>query len=136
PIETPATFCYGRRRLDEPLKEPAVAKTVFKKIIDGELPAKIVYDDDRCLAFEDVNPQAPTHFLVIPRKEIPSLADATEADRELLGHLLLVGHKVAGQQGLTNGYRVVINIGDDGGQTVPHLHVHVLGGRRMTWPPG
>jgi histidine triad (HIT) family protein len=110
--------------------------TVFKKIIDGELPAKIVYDDDRCLAFQDVNPQAPTHVLVIPRQEIASLAEASEADRDLLGHLLLVAHKVAAQQGLDHGYRVVINVGDDGGQTVPHLHIHVLGGRRLTWPPG
>lgn len=114
----------------------AVTKTIFKKIIDGELPAKIVYDDEQCLAFQDVNPQAPIHFLVIPRKEIPSLADADEEDRKLLGHLLLVADKVARQEGLTNGYRTVINIGDDGGQTVPHLHVHVLGGRRLTWPPG
>ena len=115
---------------------PTVAKTVFKKIIDGELPAEIVYEDDRCLAFQDVNPQAPTHFLVIPRQEIPSLADATDADRDLLGHLLLVAATVAKQQGLTDGYRVVANIGDEGGQTVPHLHLHVLGGRRMAWPPG
>lgn len=113
-----------------------MTKSIFKKIIDGELPAKIVYDDEQCLAFQDVNPQAPVHFLVIPRKEIPSLADADEEDRELLGHLLLVADKVARQEGLTNGYRTVINIGDDGGQTVPHLHVHVLGGRRLTWPPG
>jgi histidine triad (HIT) family protein len=113
-----------------------VAKTVFKKIIDGEIPANIVYEDDRCLAFQDVNPQAPTHFLVIPRKEIPSLAEATDSDRELLGHLLVVANNIAGEQGLKDGYRTVINIGDDGGQTVPHLHVHVLGGRRLTWPPG
>ncbi|MGC1274701.1 MAG: histidine triad nucleotide-binding protein [Planctomycetaceae bacterium] len=113
-----------------------MAKTIFKKIIDGELPATIVYEDDRCLAFQDVNPQAPTHFLVIPRQEIPSLAEAAEADAGLLGHLLLVAEKVAKQEGLMNGYRVAINIGDDGGQTVPHLHVHVLGGRHLDWPPG
>ena len=113
-----------------------MAKTVFKKIIDGEIPANIVYDDDHCLAFQDVNPQAPTHFLVIPRKEIPSLADAVESDRDLLGHLLFVANKVAKEQGLTEGYRTVINIGEDGGQTVPHLHIHVLGGRRLNWPPG
>ena len=113
-----------------------MAKTVFKKIIDGEIPAKLVYEDDRCLAFRDVNPQAPTHVLVIPRKEIPSLAEATEEDRDLLGHLLLAGDKIAKQLGLASGYRVVINIGDDGGQTVPHLHVHILGGRPMGWPPG
>jgi histidine triad (HIT) family protein len=113
-----------------------VARTVFKRIIDGELPAKIVYEDDRCLAFQDVNPQAPTHVLVIPRKEIPSLADATEEDRDLLGHLLLVADKVAKQEGLAGGYRTVINAGENAGQTVPHLHVHVLGGRRLGWPPG
>jgi len=114
----------------------AVAKTVFKRIIDGEIPANIVYEDDRCLAFQDVNPQAPTHFLVIPRKEIPSLDQATDADRELLGHLLVVANTIASEQGLKDGYRTVINIGEDGGQTVPHLHVHVLGGRRLGWPPG
>jgi histidine triad (HIT) family protein len=113
-----------------------VAKTVFKRIIDGELPAKLVHNDDRCVAFQDVNPQAPTHVLVIPRKEIPSLADATEEDRDLLGHLMLVAHQIARQQGLESGYRVVINIGEDAGQTVSHLHVHVLGGRKLGWPPG
>ena len=113
-----------------------MAKTVFKRIIDGELPANLLFEDDRCLAFQDVNPQAPTHVLVIPRQEIPSLAEATEADRDLLGHLLLVAHQVARQQNLTNGYRVVVNIGEDGGQTVSHLHIHVLGGRRLGWPPG
>lgn len=113
-----------------------MAKTVFKKIIDGEIPANVVYEDDLCLAFRDVNPQAPTHVLVIPRKEIPSLADATAADRDLLGHLLLAADKVAKQLDLAAGYRVVINIGEDGGQTVPHLHVHVLGGRSLGWPPG
>lgn len=113
-----------------------MAKTVFGKIIDGEIPAKIVYEDDRCLAFRDVNPQAPTHLLVIPRKEIPSLADAAEEDRDLLGHLLLAANKIAQQLNLTGGYRVVINIGDDAGQTVPHLHIHLLGGRPLGWPPG
>ncbi len=110
--------------------------TVFKKIIDGELPAKIIYDDERCLAFHDVNPQAPTHVLVIPRQEIASLAETTDADGELLGHLLSVARRIAAEQGLTGGYRVVINAGDDGGQTVPHLHLHVLGGRPLGWPPG
>lgn len=113
-----------------------MSKTIFKKIIDGELPAKIVYDDEHCLAFQDVNPQAPTHFLVIPRKEISSLADANEEDQALLGHLLLVADQVARQEGLAEGYRTVINIGENGGQTVPHLHIHVLGGRRLAWPPG
>lgn len=113
-----------------------MAKTVFKKIIDGEIPAAVVYEDELCLAFRDANPQAPTHVLVIPREEIPSLADATGADRDLLGHLLLAADKVAKQLGLTGGYRAVINAGEDAGQTVPHLHVHVLGGRALGWPPG
>ena len=113
-----------------------MAKTVFQRIIDGELPANIVYEDDRCLAFDDVNPQAPTHVLVIPRKPIPSLEEATEADRDLLGHLLLVAARVARDAGLSHGYRTVINIGEEGGQAVPHLHVHLLGGRRLDWPPG
>lgn len=111
-------------------------KTIFKRIIDGEVPADKVHEDDRCLAFRDVNPQAPTHVLVIPKKEIPSLADAEDDDSDLLGHLLSVARKVAVQEGLTNGYRTVINCGADGGQSVDHLHIHVLGGRKLAWPPG
>ncbi len=110
--------------------------TIFKKIIDKEIPAKIVYEDDRCLAFEDIAPQAPTHVLVIPKKEIPSLAHATAEDEALLGHLMLVAAKVAQERGLDGGFRVVTNAGPDGGQTVDHLHLHVLGGRKLTWPPG
>lgn len=110
--------------------------TIFKKIIDKEIPAKIVYEDDRCLAFEDIAPQAPTHVLVIPKKEIPSLAHATAEDEALLGHLMLVAAKVAQDRGLDGGFRVVTNAGPDGGQTVDHLHLHVLGGRKLTWPPG
>lgn len=111
-------------------------KTIFKRIIDREIPAKIVHEDDRCLAFHDVNPQAPVHVLVIPRKEIPSLADASDADAELLGHLLVTARHLAAKLGLANGYRIVINAGPDGGQTVDHLHVHLLGGRSLGWPPG
>lgn len=111
-------------------------KTIFKRIIDREIPATIIYEDDLCLAFKDVNPQAPTHVLVIPKKEIPSLADSTDADEALLGRLLSVARKIAVDLGLTNGYRTVINCGRDGGQSVDHLHVHVLGGRALTWPPG
>ncbi|HZG38443.1 MAG TPA: histidine triad nucleotide-binding protein [Nodosilinea sp.] len=111
--------------------------TIFGKIIRKEIPANIVYEDDLCLAFTDVNPQAPTHVLVIPKQPIPSLADATPDDKELLGHLLLTVKQVADQMGLTeNGYRVVINTGTDGGQTVFHLHLHLLGGRSLGWPPG
>ena len=112
------------------------ARTIFKRIIDREIPASIVYEDDKCLAFRDVNPQAPVHVLVIPRKEIASLKDAADDDSALLGHLLSVARKVAAQEELAQGYRVVINSGPDGGQTVDHLHLHVLGGRRLTWPPG
>ena len=111
-------------------------KTIFKRIIDKEIPASIVYEDDRCLAFRDVNPQAPTHVLVIPRKEISSLDDASDDDTVLLGHLLATARKLAGQFGLARGYRVVINCGPDGGQSVDHLHVHLLGGRALEWPPG
>ena len=111
-------------------------KTIFKKIIDRELEADIVYEDDRSLAFRDINPQAPTHVLIVPKKEIPSLNDLAEEDRELVGHLFLVASKLARQLGLDGGYRTVINCGPDAGQTVDHLHLHLLGGRRMTWPPG
>ena len=111
-------------------------KTIFKKIIDKEIPADIVYEDSECLAFRDISPQAPTHILVIPKKEIPSLAEADDADAGLLGHLLIAAKKVAEQEGLTKGYRTVLNCGADGGQSVDHLHVHVLGGRKLAWPPG
>ena len=112
------------------------AKTIFKRIIDKEIPAKIIYEDDKCLAFEDTNPQAPVHLLVVPRKAISSLATATDEDSHLLGHLLSTVRRLATQLGLAQGYRVVINCGPDGGQTVDHLHVHVLGGRPLGWPPG
>ncbi len=111
-------------------------KTIFKKIIDGEIPANIVYDDDRCLAFTDIAPQAPTHLLVIPKQEIASLADVTENDAPLMGHMWTVIPQLAKQLKLDGGYRVVVNCGDDGGQEVPHLHFHILGGRKMAWPPG
>lgn len=110
--------------------------TVFKRIIDGEIPADIVYQDDLCLAFRDIAPKAPIHVLVIPKKEIASLDDADESDQALLGHLLLVCQKVAEQEGLHNGYRIVTNCGPGGGQEVMHLHLHVMGGRDLTWPPG
>lgn len=113
-----------------------MAKTIFKRIIDKEIPAKIVFEDDRCLAFHDVNPQAPTHVLVIPKQEIPSLAAAGDQDAAVLGHLLIAARQVAKQLGLERGFRVVINSGPDGGQTVDHLHLHILGGRPLTWPPG
>lgn len=110
--------------------------TIFGKIIRREIPADIVYEDDLAIAFKDVQPHAPVHILVIPKKPLAKLADAQESDRDLLGHLLLTAKRVAQEAGLTNGYRVVINTDSDGGQSVYHLHLHILGGRHMTWPPG
>jgi len=112
------------------------AKTIFARIIDREIPADIVYEDDDCLAFRDVSPQAPTHVLLIPKRAIASLADLGSADAPLLGHMLLVIRKLAEELGLSNGYRVVANCGPDGGQSVDHLHFHLLGGRPLSWPPG
>lgn len=111
-------------------------KTIFKRIIDREIPAKIVYEDDLCLAFHDVHPQAPVHVLVIPKKEIPSAADLTAEDQLLAGHLLLTVAKIAAQLGLEKGYRIVVNCGPWGGQSVDHLHLHLLSGRPLNWPPG
>ena len=109
---------------------------LFQKIIDRQLKADIVYEDERCLAFRDVNPQAPVHVLIIPRKVIATHDDITEADRDLLGHLHVVAARLAGQMGLQDGYRLVLNCKEQAGQTVPHLHLHLLGGRDMRWPPG
>jgi histidine triad (HIT) family protein len=109
---------------------------IFCKIVAGEIPAKRLFEDGNCVAFADVNPQAPVHLLVVPRQHIASLAAVAEEQTTLAGHLLVVAAKVAKQHGLANGFRIVINTGDDGGQTVHHLHVHVLGGRQMHWPPG
>lgn len=112
-------------------------KTIFKKIIDGEIPAKIVYQDELCLAFHDVSPQAPIHVLLIPKKEIINVAGLAEEDRELAGHLLLTAGKIARELGIEQtGYRVVANCGRDGGQSVDHLHLHILAGRGLKWPPG
>ncbi len=111
-------------------------KTIFKRIIDREIPAKILYEDDLCLAFADVTPKAPTHVLVIPKQEIPSIADIADDDKPLIGHLYTVIRDLAKQLGLGNGYRVVVNCGPDAGQTVNHLHFHLLGGRKFDWPPG
>jgi histidine triad (HIT) family protein len=111
-------------------------ETIFSKIIARTIPARIEYEDDRCLAFHDVAPQAPVHVLVIPKRPITSLADVGDEDAPLLGHLLAVAARLARQLGLSQGYRLVINCGRDGGQTVDHLHVHLLGGRGLGWPPG
>ncbi len=110
--------------------------TIFGKIIRREIPADIVYEDDLALAFKDVNPQAPTHILVIPKKPISQLSAASQKDGALMGHLLMTVKKVAEQANLSNGYRVVINNGVDAGQSVDHLHLHILGDRTMNWPPG
>ena len=109
---------------------------IFKKIIDGQIKADIVHQDEQCLAFRDINPQAPVHVIIIPRKEIPTHADITPADVELLGHLHLVAQQLAIKLGLAEGYRLVVNCKERAGQTVPHLHLHLLGGRSFGWPPG
>lgn len=110
--------------------------TIFEKIIAREIPAKIIWEDDDALAFHDVNPQAPVHILIVPKKVIPRLAAASDGDRALLGKLLLTARDLARKLELSNGYRVVINTGPDAGESVPHLHVHVLGKRALAWPPG
>jgi histidine triad (HIT) family protein len=111
-------------------------KTIFKRIIDKEIQTKILYEDDHCLAFSDINPQAPTHVLLIPKKEIRSLDHLDAEDQMLLGHLLMIISKLAEELDLDGGYRVVVNCGPDAGQTVDHLHLHLLGGRTLRWPPG
>ena len=113
-----------------------MADTIFAKIIRREIPAQIEYEDKLCLAFHDVSPQAPTHILVIPKKPLPSLAEVTDAEIPLLGHLMRVATDIATKLNLVNGYRLVVNCGTDGGQTVNHLHIHLLGGRSLGWPPG
>ena len=112
-------------------------KTIFQKIIDREIPAKLAHEDDLCIAIHDVNPQAPVHVLVIPKKHLARVGEATATDQALLGHLLLTAAAVAKKLGLAeSGYRLVINNGRDGGESVPHLHVHLLGQRPLAWPPG
>jgi histidine triad (HIT) family protein len=113
-----------------------MSETIFSKIIRKEIPAEIVYEDDLVLAFRDVNPQAPVHILVIPKQPIESLATVNTSDQDVLGHILLTIQRVANQERLENGYRVVTNVGSEGGQTVFHLHFHLLGKRSFSWPPG
>ncbi len=114
-----------------------MSKTLFEKIAGREIPAAIVFEDDSILAFRDINPQAPVHVIIVPKKPIPRIAEAQAGDQKLLGHLLLKAAEVAAQLGLDKtGYRLVINNGADGGETVPHLHCHILGGRHLQWPPG
>lgn len=113
-----------------------MAKTLFQRIIDREIPAKIQHEDDLCIAIHDIQPQAPVHVLVIPKRHIARIGEANTSDQAVLGHLLLTAAKVARDLNLAEGFRIVINNGAHGGETVPHLHVHVLGGRRLNWPPG
>ena len=110
--------------------------TIFEKIITREIPADKAYEDDLCIAIRDIEPQAPVHLLIIPKKVIPRVGDALLEDQSVLGHLLLIAGKIARQEGLKKGFRIVVNNGQAGGETVPHLHVHLLGGRQMQWPPG
>ena len=110
--------------------------TIFGKIIAREMPADIVYEDELCLAFRDINPQAPVHVLVIPKREIPRLSDATAEDQALLGHLMLTANRIARDLGIGDAFRLVVNNGAGAGQSVFHVHLHVLGGRGMRWPPG
>jgi histidine triad (HIT) family protein len=110
--------------------------TIFEKIVARQIPANVIWEDDEAIAFHDVNPQAPVHFLIVPKRVIPRLAEATDSDRALLGKLLLAARDIARKLKLSGGYRVVINNGPDAGESVPHLHVHVLGERAMAWPPG
>jgi len=112
-----------------------MSKTLFQQIADGEIPADILYEDDRALAFRDINPQAPTHILVVPRKPIPRADEIEAADEALVGHLFVVAKQVAADEGLSD-YRLVMNNGEGAGQSVFHIHLHLLGGRSMQWPPG
>ena len=114
-----------------------MSKTLFEKIMAHEVPGSILYEDDLVVAFRDIKPQAPTHVLIVPRKPIPRIAEATADDERVLGHLLLKAAEVASKLGLAqSGFRLVFNNGPDAGEAVPHLHCHILGGRRMSWPPG
>jgi histidine triad (HIT) family protein len=114
-----------------------MSQTLFEKIVAREIPAKVVYEDALVIAFHDIKPQAPTHVLIVPKKPIPRIAEARSQDHPVLGHLLLKAAEVADKLGLKqNGYRLVFNNGPDAGEAVPHLHCHILGGRKMNWPPG
>ena len=113
-----------------------MSETLFSKIIHREIPADIVHEDEQCLAFRDVNPQAPVHILVIPKKPLAMISDAADEDQALLGHLLMTASKIAKQEGFGEAFRLIVNNGEDAGQTVFHLHVHILAGRSFAWPPG
>ena len=111
-------------------------KTIFQRIIDREIPAKIEHEDDKCIVLHDIQPQAPVHLLIVPKKLIPRVGESSPEDEAVLGHLLVTAASIARKLGLTNGFRIVINNGPDACESVPHLHVHLLAKRQMTWPPG
>ena len=113
-----------------------MSDSIFTKIKNKEIPGNVIYEDDKCFALEDINPQAPVHILIIPHKEIAKISDSTPEDKELLGHLLLVSKTIAQKYELQNNYRLIINNGAGAGQSVFHIHVHLMGGRRLDWPPG
>eukprot|EP01116_Phalansterium_solitarium_P000285 TRINITY_DN10184_c0_g1_i1.p1 TRINITY_DN10184_c0_g1~~TRINITY_DN10184_c0_g1_i1.p1 ORF type:complete len:157 (-),score=18.07 TRINITY_DN10184_c0_g1_i1:204-674(-) len=130
------TKMSGHQEVGLPPPEHEGEPTIFDKIISKQIPATIIYEDDQSMAFRDINPQAPTHFLVIPKVRISQLSKAGPQHKELLGHLMLVAAQVARQEGLHRGFRVAVNDGPNGCQSVYHLHLHVIGGRQLTWPPG
>lgn len=111
-------------------------KTIFEKIINKEIPGTILYEDDECIVLKDINPQSPVHVLIIPKRVISRLAETKDTDKGLLGHLLIIAKEQSKKLGIENGYRLVINNGTLAGETVPHLHIHLLGGRPLNWPPG
>jgi histidine triad (HIT) family protein len=126
----------GQRTTDHGPRAKTMIDNIFLKIIEKKIPAQIVYEDDQCLAFRDINPQAPVHVLIIPKKVIATHDAIGEADADLLGHMHVVSADIARELGLADGYRLVMNCRESAGQTVPHLHLHLLGGRDFTWPPG
>ncbi|KAM5193168.1 putative HIT-like protein isoform 2-T2 [Mantella aurantiaca] len=126
----------GSDEVQKAQKAQSTSATIFSRIIDRSIPADIIYEDEQCVAFRDVSPQGPVHFLVIPRKPISRISAVTAGDTQLLGHLLVTASQLAQKEGLTDGYRIVINDGKQGAQSVYHLHLHVIGGRQMGWPPG
>ncbi|XP_053209309.1 adenosine 5'-monophosphoramidase HINT1-like [Panonychus citri] len=136
------SFCLKQRNMSEEVKKAQQSSadnqedTIFGKILRKEIPTNFIYEDDQCVAFNDISPCGPKHFLVIPKKRISQLSKSEDEDEQLLGHLLIVARKVAKQEGLEKGFRIVINDGVEGAQSVYHLHVHVIGGRQMSWPPG
>jgi histidine triad (HIT) family protein len=127
---------YGFARFERLVGSVMAAKTLFQKIADREIPADLVFEDDRAVAFRDINPVAPVHILIVPREPISGVDALTGEHESLVGYLFTVARRIAAEEGLENGYRLVLNCGKDGQQTVPHLHIHLMGGRQLTWPPG